>query len=140
MASQWKGRCLCGAVHYESREAPMMLMKCHCRDCHYISGGEAAAILVFPKEAVSISGELKTYKSQGISGGFVYRRFCPNCGTQVYSEADASPGPMMYFKAGTMDSEMVQDLKTAMVFWTDTAYPFSHIDAEAQTFAKNPVG
>ncbi len=137
MSQGFNGQCLCGAVSYESTAPATMLMKCHCRDCQYISGGEAAAIAAVPKDACKILGTLKSYTKTGISGRKVTRKFCPECGTQVLSEAEAQP-EMFFFKAGTMDKEAANQLKTAIVLWTDNVHPWTHIDEEAQTFPTQP--
>ena len=138
MSEGFKGQCLCGAVSYESAAPPLMLMKCHCRDCQYISGGEASAIISLPKEGFKISGEVKTYSVSGQSGKQVHRRFCPKCGTHIYSEADIVSDPIIFVKAGTMDKQAVKELKTGMEMWIDNANPFSHIDESAPSSGGNP--
>jgi hypothetical protein len=33
------GGCSCGAIRYESTAEPIMMFKCHCRDCQQTTGG-----------------------------------------------------------------------------------------------------
>jgi hypothetical protein len=33
------GGCVCGAIRYECSAAPIMMFKCHCRDCQQVTGG-----------------------------------------------------------------------------------------------------
>lgn len=137
MSEKFKGRCLCGAISYEVNGDPIMMVKCHCRDCQYISGGEASPIVFLPENAVAISGTVKTYSLVGSSGGQVHRSFCAECGTHVYSKADVGAG-MVFVKAGTIDKLAAAKLKTAMVFYAANANTFSHIDEDAKVFDKTP--
>ena len=67
------GRCLCGEVTYEITGEPIA------------------------------SGELKTYTETGENddGEYVYRRFCPECGSPIVSEL-VGPG-ILSVKVGTLD-------------------------------------
>lgn len=137
MSDGFKGQCLCGAISYEVSSEPTMMTKCHCRDCQYISGGEASPIVFLPEDAITVSGAAKTYSVAGNSGGQVHRSFCGSCGTHIYSKADVAAG-MVFVKAGTMDKAAAAKLKTAMVFYAANANMFSHIDEDAKVFDKNP--
>ncbi len=138
MSEGFRGKCLCGAVSYQGTAAPETLMKCHCRDCQYISGGEASTLAAVAKDACKVSGQLKAYTVAGKSGRKVTRKFCPECGTHVISEAEAQPD-MIFIKAGTMDKDASKNMKTAVVLWTDNANPWAHVDGEpAMTFPTQP--
>jgi hypothetical protein len=39
MKVPFTGGCACGAIRYECNAEPIMMGKCHCRDCQHISGG-----------------------------------------------------------------------------------------------------
>jgi hypothetical protein len=39
MKLPFTGGCACGAIRYECNAEPIMMGKCHCRDCQHISGG-----------------------------------------------------------------------------------------------------
>ena len=133
----FKGECLCGACCYQISTEPQMVMKCHCRDCQKVSGGEGAAIIGIAKSDFSIDGDVKAFSVKGSSGGQVHRKFCPQCGTHLYSEVDMMKD-MIYIKAGTMEPKAVKHLKTAIVFWTDNRNDFTSKDENAQSFARNP--
>ncbi len=134
-----KGQCLCGAITITTNGEPVMMSKCHCRDCQYISGGEASPLLFFPMDNVEIQGTASTFEKKADSGKGVERSFCPKCGTHVYSKAEAAPD-MIFVKAGTIDRADLDaaDVQTAMVFYAASAQPFSHIDEDAQVFETSP--
>ncbi len=135
--SSFNGRCLCGAISYQASQEPAVLMKCHCRDCQYISGGEASAIAGVPEDTIKISGKAKTLSRTANSGKKVHRSFCPECGTHIYSKAETAPN-VVFVKAGTMDKEASAKLKTAVVLWASNANPFCAIDKDVQTFDTQP--
>ena len=48
------GGCVCDAVSYEITAEPIMMLKCHCRDCQQITGGGFAAADAGAGRVVSI--------------------------------------------------------------------------------------
>jgi hypothetical protein len=57
-----KGHCLCGDVQYEFDETKVGFgLHCHCKDCQRVTGSGKATVILFPLDAVSISGEYKTF-------------------------------------------------------------------------------
>ena len=46
MSNRWTGRCLCGAMQYESRGDPLAQLICHCRDCQRASGSAGLPVIV----------------------------------------------------------------------------------------------
>ena len=76
-----EGGCLCGSVRYKADAKPLTMRACWCRFCQYIAAGNAAVGLAFPRDAVTITGELRDYATIADSGNHMHRRFCPACGT-----------------------------------------------------------
>ena len=46
------GGCLCGKIRYEAEVESFLAIRCHCRDCQYVSGGEPAAVVSFARDAL----------------------------------------------------------------------------------------
>jgi hypothetical protein len=46
----------------------------------------------FPSENVAVEGTTKVYVRKGESGAYVYFHFCPECGSTMYWEVEATPG------------------------------------------------
>ncbi|MEL0204132.1 MAG: GFA family protein, partial [Halieaceae bacterium] len=98
-----KGHCLCGDVQYEFDETQVGFgLHCHCKDCQRVTGSGKATVILFPLDAVSISGEYKTFASLGFEGSHVNRGFCPKCGSQMFTFVDELPG-QIFIKAGGME-------------------------------------
>lgn len=85
------GRCACGAVTYEATADPILMLNCHCRDCQRATGGAFAAVIAFPRAAVTLKGELRYYRLIGEEGFAVERGFCPVCGSRVASNLERRP-------------------------------------------------
>lgn len=70
-----EGGCLCGRVRYRTEGEPLRVGLCHCTDCRKESGSAYVFFGVWPRKAVSISGETSTYEG---------RSFCPACGARLF--------------------------------------------------------
>ena len=119
------GGCLCKAVRFEIAAEPIATRTCWCRLCQYIGAGSATVNVAFPKSATTISGELHDYRSVADSGAVMHRRFCPLCGTHLFSEAEPRPH-VIFVRAGTLDDpELARPMAT---IWTSRAPTWACID------------
>jgi len=130
-----EGGCLCGAVRYKATAKPLMTRACWCRTCQYFAAGSATINLVFPREAVSISGELSTYTSIADSGNKMHRQFCPSCGVQLFSHAQVRP-QILIIRAGTLDKP--DNIKINALIWTSSAPSWVHLDPTIPHFEHQP--
>ncbi len=125
-----KGHCLCGDVQYEFDETQVGFgLHCHCKDCQRVTGSGKATVIMFPQDAVTISG------SKGFEGSHVNRGFCPNCGSQMFTFVDEIPG-QMFIKAGGMED--TRWLSVGMTCWTSTARDWLPPDSDTACFEMNP--
>jgi hypothetical protein len=62
-------------VRIEITAAPLRVGLCHCLDCRKRQGALFHSFAVFPPEAVTVTGETRTYKT---------RSFCPTCGSPLF--------------------------------------------------------
>lgn len=123
--SKREGGCLCGAVRYEVSWPPMMLVTCACTNCQKQSGAAASVVGAVARDALVLSGTLKTYEDRAASGNAVYRQFCPDCGSPILTDTKAArEGNMIFFKAGTLDD--TADLAPTMHCWTASGQRWVH--------------
>ena len=135
MVAPFEGGCLCGAVRYESASEPLAVMECHCRDCQYASGGASSVAVVIPAGAFKLTkGTPKRFGSKGDSGADVYRSFCGDCGSPLFSEPPG--GTIMVVKAGSLDDPSW--LKIGGALYVSSAQPWAHIDRSLPAFDKMP--
>lgn len=84
-AIQRTGRCMCGAVRFQTTGAPARIIHCHCEDCRRHTGAAMATLPVFRVEQVDWSGtERSVYRSSRDVG----RAFCPACGASLTFETE----------------------------------------------------
>jgi len=129
------GGCLCKAVRYSIQAAPIVTRTCWCRVCQYIGAGGAMVNVCFPAEAIEVSGELRAYHSVADSGNPMQRRFCPTCGTHLFSATAARPH-LMFVRAGSLDDpELAQPAMTA---WTASAPSWACFDERLPRLERQP--
>jgi hypothetical protein len=129
------GGCLCRAVRYSIEATPLATRVCWCRLCQYLGSGNATVNVFFPSSAVTVTGDLRDFVSTADSGNRMHRRFCPACGTQVFTASEARPH-LVGLRAGTLDDPEVA--KPAMTIWTDSAPSWACIDPALPTVARQP--
>ncbi|MEW5009280.1 MAG: GFA family protein [Cycloclasticus sp.] len=130
------GQCLCGSIQYEISEAPIITAACHCSHCQKASGSAYSLNICVAESGFSIHGETqRCYVDQGDSGLAVKRYFCHQCGSPLYTQADAMPG-IMIVKAGTLDD--TSGFKPAANIWCDSRMAWLTQEQKILDFAKMP--
>ena len=129
------GGCYCGAVRYEITGEAQASLQCHCRECQYISGGNPAALMIFPLEDFQLtSGEMKQFRRSDLERP-VTRHFCENCGTGLASETPSRPGSIV-IKVGTLDDPSI--FAPAVAIFTCDKQNFHHVPEGVTAFDKRP--
>lgn len=96
------GRCLCGAVTFESDAEPIARRACWCRDCQYLASGNATANVIFRSDGFRTAGAVQEYVSTADSGTVMRRGFCGACGTPLFSRAESRPA-LVVVRLGALD-------------------------------------
>jgi len=130
------GQCLCGKVSYETTTEPLMTAVCHCKNCQRQAGSVLSVIVAYPSDGITVSGETKTYEDRGETGQTVYRKFCPNCGSPVFTDVETAP-EMRFIKAGTFDDTswlepQVQFWAKSKQNWYDLGETIPHVEGNPQ--------
>jgi hypothetical protein len=136
MTNPITGRCLCGAVRFRFSEAPLARRACWCRDCQYLSSGNASMNAIFRSAACEIAGEVSDYVSTADSGNTMRRRFCSKCGTPLFSHASDRPD-LMVVRIGALDDREVGG--PAFYIWTGSAPSWGHVDPSLPNCAGQPA-
>ena len=130
------GGCLCGAVRYESSAPPVVTRVCWCRLCQYLGAGSGTVNACFRTESFAIHGETRDFMSIADSGSVMHRRFCPGCGTPLFSTAESRP-QLVFVRAGTLDDPEVA--RPAMTIWTSQAPSWACIAADLPREERQPA-
>lgn len=129
------GGCLCGAVRYTSTAAPIITRVCWCRVCQYIGAGSGTVNTCFKTETLSVEGEMQDYRSIADSGNVMHRRFCPKCGTHLFSEAEVRPH-LVFVRAGTLDDPGIA--RPMATIWTAEAPDWACFDERLPKVERQP--
>ncbi len=133
--SEFTGSCHCGEISYTVNAEPLRQVNCHCENCRKTSGGPYLANVFVPEDSVQIKGSPKEYQHLADSGNQMTKKFCGNCGAQMFSLGSGRPG-IMSIRGGTIDDlEMIQP--TINVF-VSSKIPSTPLDESLATFEKMP--
>jgi hypothetical protein len=131
------GSCLCGAIRYTVDAAVSDLRACHCTHCQKSSGGAGTVNAVIPSAAFKLTrGRPKRYDVKADSGRILYRYFCGECGSPLYSQRANNPD-IVVVRAGSFDD--AGDMKIGTHIWTKSARSWHHIDPAAKQLPGQPA-
>jgi hypothetical protein len=83
--------CSCGQLSVTCEGEPVRISICHCLACQKRTGSVFSANARFPRAAVTVNGTSSIFRRKGDSGNNLAFHFCPQCGSTVWWELDASP-------------------------------------------------
>lgn len=97
-----RGSCLCGGVRYEYSGEFGLFVYCHCSKCRKAQGSAFASNAPVEEAKFRLLQGSELLKAYASSPG-KQRVFCSNCGSPLYSRADALPG-VLRLRMGTLDT------------------------------------
>ncbi len=129
------GACLCGAVTYAATADIMFQANCHCTDCQQSSGSPFATLVFVATDTLEVTGAPKEYAHTADSGSTLVKKFCPNCGSQLFSVNTARAG-MVGIKAGTLSQRDL--VKPQVNVYTNSKMNCTVLDDSLPAFEKMP--
>jgi hypothetical protein len=112
------GGCACGAVRYRAAGDPVATRMCLCRICQRITGGAGSVLAFFATDGFVIEGSTGDFAAVADSGNIIHRRFCPQCGTPLFSSAEARPH-LIGVRVGSLDDP--SSVTPTAIVWTEEA-------------------
>lgn len=132
----YTGGCLCGAIRYSITAPIKELRACHCVHCQRASGSHGTVAAFVPRDGFKLTkGTLKRFSTKADSGRTLFRYFCADCGSPIYSHRETTP-ETLGVRAGTLDDS--SGLKITTHIWTKMARPWSHLDPAAKQVEGQP--
>jgi hypothetical protein len=128
------GGCLCGQVRFRIEADPGASRYCWCRDCQRLASNGTVNV-IFPTDAIAITGMPAQHVKTADSGNSVTRRFCPECGTQLFSDSTGRPG-FTVVRLGTLDDP--SSIKPTANIWSASAPQWACLDGSLETFPAAP--
>ena len=136
MPAPLNGSCLCGAIRYTISVPVTELRACHCTHCQKASGAAGSVNAVVPGASFNITqGAPKRYAATAESGRTLYRYFCGDCGSPIYSHRATTPETLVV-RAGTLDDSSA--MKITMNIWTRSAQLWAWIDPASKQHPGQP--
>jgi hypothetical protein len=132
------GGCSCGAIRYEITAEPIMMLKCHCRDCQHVTGSGYAPAFLVPAEALRVTqGKLRYHLTPSIRRGKHKRSFCPECGSRITGgEFEEGDSPFVGVLASSLDDPSV--FKPQMDIFVSDAQSWDQMDPALPKFEQYP--
>lgn len=132
--TRFTGGCVCGAIRYECDAEPIMMFKCHCRDCQHVSGGGYAPVLLFSNKDLRFTkGMVQYYATESMAGGAHERGFCAECGSRL--SGGKSPTTIGVV-AGSLDDPSL--FRPTMDIHVVDAQPWDLLDPATTKFERYP--
>jgi hypothetical protein len=132
------GGCVCGALRYEIAAQPLMMMRCHCRDCQHITGGPYAPAILFPIEAFKITkGAVQYHFTESLANGKHKRGFCSKCGSRLTGGEAEHDSKMVGVVAGSLDDPSW--FRPTMDIFVADAQPWECQGADLPRYEAYPV-
>ncbi|WP_457442383.1 GFA family protein [Roseateles sp. P5_E4] len=119
----YAGQCLCGGVQLTARGEPLRVGICHCMDCRKESGSAFTFYAVWP------AGQ---FEHQGDTAEFRGQRFCPRCGSRLFSLDDQEAE----IKLGIL-SQAPTPLVPSYELWVKRREPWLQAVPGAEQFDEN---
>lgn len=129
------GGCACGRIRYTAQGAPALVINCHCRDCQRATGGQMGTLAAFPRAGFRLEGAPKGHAYTADTGNKLTRYFYPDCGSRLFTEADAMPD-MTLVTVGSLDD--AGDCKPGMNIFVASAQPWAAMDDSLPKFDGMP--
>jgi hypothetical protein len=136
MTTAIQGGCLCGAIRYEIEGKPFFEAQCFWPrlPAPYRNGSRERRGLRDTRRR--IQGEAKSYSCKADNGATATRRFCPTCGSTLFSNSSSNP-TMTLVHVGTFDDPTGFAPKVGV--YEKQRSTWDHRDPQLACFPEMPV-
>jgi hypothetical protein len=138
MTTPFTGGCACGAIRYECTAEPVVMLKCHCRECQRASGGGFACAVLVPADSFKLTRGTPKYQLRPSAGGGQHKRgFCPECGSPLTGaeNTERATGVVGVSVASLDDPSL---FRPQMEIFTSEAQPWDHLDPDLPKYEEYP--
>ena len=129
-----KGSCLCNAIQYEIHGELGPTMMCHCSKCRKANGSAYAVnAVVKTDEFHFVKG--KEFVTEFESTPGVFRSFCKQCGSPLYSRRPSQPD-LLRLRIGTLDTPV--DVKPLAHIFVGSKASWDEIHDDIPQYEERP--
>jgi len=112
-----------------------LTFQCHCRECQYITVGNANIVVVFAENDFNYNKGITSSFARSDLENPVTRHFCGACGTSIGSRSPSRPNSMI-IKVGTLDNPGEYQAQAAI--FTCDRQTYHYIPSHIPSFDKRP--
>ena len=105
-AMEITGGCLCRKVRFRITAEPIAMRLCWCRVCQYFAAAMRRSTSCSRARRSPSRASSRDYRSVADSGSVMHRRFCPDCGTHLFSAAESRPHLIIVRNGALDDTEL----------------------------------
>ena len=109
------GSCACGAAALSVRGRVLAMFLCSCEECQRATGTGHAAVALVNRNAISVTGETRSFTRPAASGADLTRHFCPVCGTPLFATTTRAPERLL-LPVGLFGAESDWFLPNQLIF------------------------
>jgi hypothetical protein len=136
MTVQRQAACHCGQLRVRLEGEPQLVSSCHCQACQRRTGALFGSTSFWRRsQVVALEGEHRAFRRQADSGNFLAFHFCPNCGSNVFWEAEHQPDIISVAVGCFADPKFAAPVRTV---WTESKHGWLPFPAEIRRHEKNP--
>jgi hypothetical protein len=130
-------QCSCGKLKVEVEGEPVAVVACHCSECQRRTGSVFGVGAYYMKDKVKTSGPNKTYVRDGAAGRKMRNHFCPDCGTNLFWEAELIPNSLGVAVGGFRDPEFARPTRSV---WEENKHHWVEMNASVPGFLQGRDG
>jgi hypothetical protein len=128
--------CACGGLRLRLRGEPEYVSSCACQACQRRTGAPFGVTAYYAQEQVAgEAGEPRTWRRIAESGNALVYRFCGDCGSTLWWDAEARPGKVCV-AAGTFADKAYPPPQR--MIWTDYKADWVRPPAGAPEYPRAP--
>jgi len=132
-----EAQCHCGKITLHCSGEPSKVSLCHCFDCQRRTGSLFSVAAFYPRASVElVTGEPAAFRRPSASGFEVTFRFCPECGSNLWWEADRLPDLVGVAAGSFADPDFP---KPQQAVWAEGRHHWLQLPADLPAHARNPV-
>ncbi len=129
--------CHCGKLTVSCNGEPAKISLCHCFDCQKRTGSLFSVAAFYPRAEVEIiTGDANSFRRTSASGFDVTFHFCPDCGSNLWWEADRLPNLIAVAAGSFADSNFPMPEQAV---WAEGQHHWLRLPEEMPSHARNPI-
>ena len=132
--ARYAGGCACKSVRFECSAEPRRMFNCHCTHCQRATGSGYAPVLVFSRDVVKLTGDIKYYSWTSERGRVLERGFCPTCGNPIFVLV-SDPAFCVVYAPSLDDPKLCRPEHQR---WTRSAQPWDKFDQTIPCYETGP--